>query len=585
MKNFSKILVVSLFLSLTALPTTHSFSDISAGSKYRTAVAELNARGILRGYADGSFRPHQHITRAELLKIAFLGAEVTVQNSSTTDFVDVPKSSWAAPFVQTAQQLKIAHGYAGHRFCPQRSVTRAEAAKIILRSFGAQTSFPAAAPYADVDQGSWVAPYASFIQQHRLWEIPSGNFRPQAPVTRGDAAMLVWNLLKNKNPEAQSQNPQSAKPEIETPTPTKKPQAPEPPENQEPEKPRRDAVGGAIMANASASTPKSTQIALGSADEILQIFEVTPHLAGGYLQKIRLESAGGDKKTAAALEYWLEMRGERLGTPKFMTPEASGDYAVEWQWHGQNEPYIERDHSEPIEVHARLPEMIGQNFGGGLGNVFQIRVAEVQSSVNKIQPGLASNYFVPYAVLPRVTLATDSIFGSQSTPRSQLKIFGFVVEALGTEHSSRSRELQLQKIKLHLGGTVGVTNLRLYDNNDTLVGVSSACRPENSMEETVAEFMVGSEVTIAAGQKRHFYVKGDTWKTAGTSNQSALSVRLEDLGRVTSQGNETPGAVEWQVLISGRPEASSRTVAQNPAELSAPAIIFSAAGGTPAVCH
>ena len=47
-------------------PSVQAFPDVPASAWYAEAVNELAARGIVNGYPDGSFKPEQTATRAEV---------------------------------------------------------------------------------------------------------------------------------------------------------------------------------------------------------------------------------------------------------------------------------------------------------------------------------------------------------------------------------------------------------------------------------------------------------------------------------------------------------------------------------------
>jgi hypothetical protein len=110
---------------------TNDFTDVSADAWYNNAISTLAKAGALSGYEDGTFRPNQPITRAELVKIAmsFYG---TVHSDSHV-FNDVGEH-WAAAFINGAADLGFVDGYGDETFQPDRYVTRAEAIKIINRT-------------------------------------------------------------------------------------------------------------------------------------------------------------------------------------------------------------------------------------------------------------------------------------------------------------------------------------------------------------------------------------------------------------------------------------------------------------------
>ena len=110
---------------------TNDFTDVAADAWYNNAISTLAKAGALSGYEDGTFRPDQPITRAELVKIAmsFYG---TVHSDSDM-FNDVGEH-WAAAFINGAADLGFVNGYGDETFQPDRYVTRAEAIKIINRT-------------------------------------------------------------------------------------------------------------------------------------------------------------------------------------------------------------------------------------------------------------------------------------------------------------------------------------------------------------------------------------------------------------------------------------------------------------------
>ncbi len=111
--------------------TTNTFSDVSKGNWFNTAISTLQNAGVLDGYSDGTFRPNAYITRAELVKIAatFYGTAAGMQSH----FSDT-SSHWANDFIEAARELGIVDGYTDGSFRPNRYVTRAEAMKIINRT-------------------------------------------------------------------------------------------------------------------------------------------------------------------------------------------------------------------------------------------------------------------------------------------------------------------------------------------------------------------------------------------------------------------------------------------------------------------
>lgn len=111
--------------------TEHSFSDMDADDWYCEAVATMANGGYIMGYEDGTFGGNRPITRAEFVAILvrFIGAEDVVCN-----FADVPDNHWAYRYIATATEAGWIAGFEDGTFRPDQSITRAEVMAIINRA-------------------------------------------------------------------------------------------------------------------------------------------------------------------------------------------------------------------------------------------------------------------------------------------------------------------------------------------------------------------------------------------------------------------------------------------------------------------
>ena len=70
MKKFLCGMILGLVLAPTVIhAAAHFFYDVQLGDWYGPAVSRLKAYGIINGYQDGTFKPHQGVSRAELAVI------------------------------------------------------------------------------------------------------------------------------------------------------------------------------------------------------------------------------------------------------------------------------------------------------------------------------------------------------------------------------------------------------------------------------------------------------------------------------------------------------------------------------------
>lgn len=133
MKQIQKIGAIGLatVMGLT-LAVSASYSDM-ADIVQEEAVAVLTATQIMEGDPDGTFRPDDDVTRAEMAKmmVVLLGEE----QGEATDFTDC-QEHWAVGYIATAVETGLVAGNGDGTFRPEDTVTGAEAAKMVLVALG-----------------------------------------------------------------------------------------------------------------------------------------------------------------------------------------------------------------------------------------------------------------------------------------------------------------------------------------------------------------------------------------------------------------------------------------------------------------
>ena len=115
--------------------TTSSFSDIKDGAWCCRAVSTLTNMGIIKGYTDGTFRPNADITRAELATIIARFAKLDVNTKTFSDIT----GHWAQKSIELAAGNGWINGYEDGTFRPNKSIIRAETFAMINRVLDRQT--------------------------------------------------------------------------------------------------------------------------------------------------------------------------------------------------------------------------------------------------------------------------------------------------------------------------------------------------------------------------------------------------------------------------------------------------------------
>jgi len=119
---------------------SHPFSDIT-GHWAEAWIEELYDTGMTGGYPDGTYRPEHHVTRAQIA-IFFLKAKhgntYTPPPASGGSFPDV-SGHWAEAWIEQLIAEGITSGYPDGTFKPDITVTRAEMAVFLVKTFNLPT--------------------------------------------------------------------------------------------------------------------------------------------------------------------------------------------------------------------------------------------------------------------------------------------------------------------------------------------------------------------------------------------------------------------------------------------------------------
>lgn len=101
-----------------------SFPDIQ-GNWARSFIEALAARGIIRGFPDGTFRPDEPVTRAQFAAMIRQAFQRAPQRQGT-QFADVPATYWGLEAIQTAYRTGFLEGYPNNVFQPEQNIPRVQ---------------------------------------------------------------------------------------------------------------------------------------------------------------------------------------------------------------------------------------------------------------------------------------------------------------------------------------------------------------------------------------------------------------------------------------------------------------------------
>jgi hypothetical protein len=188
----------------TVIYNEKSFGDIKGHWAKRT-IENMASRLVVSGVSPDRFNPDAEITRAEFAAIIVnaLGLYWTDRSHA---FHDVVRNAWYEEAVQIAATYGLVSGYADGTFRPDQPITRQEAMVIIARAMSLTslqsklTSSEASAlvsRFADSgDFAGWAVEAAALNIKHGIISGFNGKVNPLQLITRAETAIVAEKLLK-----------------------------------------------------------------------------------------------------------------------------------------------------------------------------------------------------------------------------------------------------------------------------------------------------------------------------------------------------------------------------------------------------
>ena len=135
--NMTRAEVAQMFYNLLLdqdVEITKTFDDVPADAWYAKAVNTLASLDIISGVGDNKFEPERSITRAEFTAMAMKFAVGGEEGENI--FSDVDEDDWFYDAVVNSIQYGWIHGYGDGTFRPQNPITRAEVTAIVNNMLG-----------------------------------------------------------------------------------------------------------------------------------------------------------------------------------------------------------------------------------------------------------------------------------------------------------------------------------------------------------------------------------------------------------------------------------------------------------------
>ena len=194
-------LILSLCLVFTAFSSVYGAAvskDVS-GHWAEPQITDWTARGLIKGYEDGSFKPDNTITRAEF--IALINRSFEFREEAAISFSDMALSNWAYSEIAKAVKAGYVTGYEDGTIGASKPISRQEVAVIVAKLLKLSATADAAASFKDSGLiANWAKDAVTVaVASHILNGYAADNsFKPMNPITRAEAVVTLDRAISSR---------------------------------------------------------------------------------------------------------------------------------------------------------------------------------------------------------------------------------------------------------------------------------------------------------------------------------------------------------------------------------------------------
>lgn len=195
-RSLALILAVSIVMcsmfQIAYAENSSAFED-SKTSWAVKLIDKWTAKGIVTGYSDGTFKPNNSITRAEFCVV--INKIFGFSQKSEYNFIDVNAKDWYAEDILIARSVGYIKGYPENYFKPNNPITRQDAAVILANVFKLE-GVSDSDVLSSIKDSESIAGYAqnavkTLLAQKYLKGYPDNSFMPGKSITRVETVALL----------------------------------------------------------------------------------------------------------------------------------------------------------------------------------------------------------------------------------------------------------------------------------------------------------------------------------------------------------------------------------------------------------
>ncbi len=187
-------MALAAVLAISPMQVMAASNDLN-GHWAEKVITEWQDKGLIKGYADGSFKPNNNVTRAEF--VIMMNNALGFEDAEDISFGDVKPGDWYYNAVAKAVAAGYSKGYADGTFKPGATITRAEAAVMIANAAGLEADETGAEGFTDAYAiPSWAkGSIGAAVNAGFMSGYTDGSFGAAKSITRAEAVSSLNRVM------------------------------------------------------------------------------------------------------------------------------------------------------------------------------------------------------------------------------------------------------------------------------------------------------------------------------------------------------------------------------------------------------
>ncbi|MFI8687539.1 S8 family peptidase [Rossellomorea sp. NPDC077527] len=175
--------------------SVNNFKDLKGDAWYSESIEYLLDQELIAGYPDGTFRPHEQITREEAATIIGRTFHLDGERRASI-FPDVKPDSYSSGFIASGYEQNLITGYPDGTYKPKQSINRGDAALILYRAFA--YPFKKNDVFSDVKEENYFYQAVSTLSASGITNgYKDGTYKADRDISRAEFSVMLARALQS----------------------------------------------------------------------------------------------------------------------------------------------------------------------------------------------------------------------------------------------------------------------------------------------------------------------------------------------------------------------------------------------------